>query len=76
MAKKTTRQFVLCIRNKGYAASLELRKIYVSVTDKTAEQRGFVRVIDESGEDYLFPTDFFVAIDVPQAARDAFADVA
>jgi hypothetical protein len=76
MAKKPLRRYVLCIENDGYAASLEKRKIYVAVPDKTAEKRGFVRVIDESGEDYLFPASRFVSINVPLEAREAFADVA
>jgi hypothetical protein len=76
MKRKPVRRFVLCLNNKGYAASLENRKIYVAISDKVAEQRGFIRVFDESGEDYLFPAGRFVAIEVPQAARQAFADVA
>jgi hypothetical protein len=76
MAKKTVPRYVLCVDNKGYKASLEQRKIYVSLPDKTAEKRGFIRVLDESGEDYLFPATRFVAIEVPQAAREAFAEVA
>ena len=76
MKRKPTRRYVLCLNNKGYAASLENRKVYVTVSDKVAEQRGFIRVFDESGEDYLFPASRFVAIEIPQAAREAFADVA
>jgi hypothetical protein len=76
MAKKASRHYVLCIENDGYAASLEKRKIYVSISDIVAEERGFIRVVDESGEDYLFPASRFVAINVPVEARGAFADVA
>lgn len=76
MAKKPSRRYVLCIRNEGYSASLEKRKIYVAIPDAIAEKRGFLRLIDESGEDYLFPASRFVAIDVPLEAREAFADVA
>ena len=74
--KKPLKKYVVCIRNDGYGASLEARKIYQVVTDKAAAARGYLRIIDESGEDYLFPSDRFVAIDVPQAARQAFASVA
>ncbi len=64
--------FVVCVRNKGYAASLELRKIYQVVTDARAEEHGFIRVIDESGEDYLYPAEYFIAIELPQAVEEAF----
>lgn len=65
--------FVLCIRSDGYEASLEPRKIYRILRDETAEARSLVRVIDESGEDYLYPTSFFVPIEVPADAEKAFA---
>ena len=76
MAKRRAPTYLLCVNNRGYAASLEQRKIYVTLPDKVAEKRGFVRIIDESGEDYLFPAARFVAIDIPQEAHAAFADVA
>lgn len=68
-----TRRFLLCIKNEGYPASLEVRKVYQSLPDTVAESRGFVRVIDESGEDYLYPSECFVAVDLPQAVAKAFA---
>jgi hypothetical protein len=61
--------FVVCVRNTGYAASLEQNKIYVAIPDEDAERHGQLRVIDESGEDYLFSADRFVEIDVPTAVR-------
>jgi hypothetical protein len=63
------RQFAVCVDNAGYEASLERNKIYVIVPDADAEQDGDVRVVDESGEDYLFAADRFVAIDVPAAVQ-------
>jgi hypothetical protein len=60
---------VVCVRNTGYGASLEQNKIYVVLPDPVAEQHGQVRVIDESGEDYLFSADRFVTIEVPAAVR-------
>jgi hypothetical protein len=63
------RQFAVCVDNNGYEASLERNKIYVVVPDKDAERDGDLRVIDESGEDYLFSADRFVAIDVPAAVK-------
>ena len=71
MKKKTTR-FVLCIKNDDYPASLEVRKIYEIIPDEAAAARHFVRVVDESGDDYLYPESFFVAIDVPKAATGVF----
>ena len=63
------RRFAVCVQNKGYEASLERNKIYAVVPDDDAEQDGDLRVIDESGEDYLFSADRFVAIEVPAAVR-------
>ncbi len=68
-----TRQFLLCVSNDSYPASLEVRKVYQALPDPVAASRGFVRVIDESGEDYLYPSDCFVAVELPQAAARAFA---
>ena len=63
------RGFVVCVRNDGYLASLERNKIYTVLRDEAAERDGDLRVVDESGEDYLFAADRFVAIDVPAAVR-------
>jgi hypothetical protein len=72
MAKRTPNQrFLLCVKNDAYPASLEVRKVYQQLPDPAATAKGFARVIDESGEDYLYPADHFVAIDLPQAAVDA-----
>jgi hypothetical protein len=65
-------RFVLCIKNDSYEASLETRKIYRVIDDAKAEAKALVRVIDESGEDYLYPADFFVPIEVPDKAAPAF----
>jgi hypothetical protein len=64
-------QFAICVGNKGYAASLELRKIYQVIPDKVASKLNQIRVIDESGEDYLYPEDFFVPVQLPQAVERA-----
>jgi hypothetical protein len=60
---------VVCVKNRGYGASLERNKIYVALPDEDAERHGMVRVIDESGEDYLFSANRFVVIEVPAAVR-------
>jgi len=62
-------RFAVCVRNEGYEASLERHKIYAVLPDDEAERDGDLRVVDESGEDYLFSADRFVAIDVPSAVR-------
>jgi len=63
---KHSPQFVVCIKNEGYEASLEPRKIYQVLTDAEAESHKMLRVVDESGEDYLFPASFFSPISLPQ----------
>ena len=68
---KREAEFVICVSNKGYAASLELRKIYQVIPDKAAADLHQLRVIDESGEDYLYPEDFFVRVQLPQAVERA-----
>ena len=65
----SARRFAVCVRNAGYEASLERNKIYAVLPDDEAERDGDLRVVDESGEDYLFSADRFVAIDVPAAVR-------
>jgi len=64
-------QFVVCIKNTGYQASLELYKIYRVLPDDEARNSGDIRVIDESGEDYLYPADYFIAIEVPRVVEEA-----
>lgn len=71
MARSPTRQSVVCVDNDGYAASLERRKIYIALRDNLAEQHGMMRIIDESGEDYLYPKEFFRTIALPQALKKA-----
>ena len=68
---KVTRRLVICVHNEGYEASLERRKIYVALPDARAEKLGQIRVIDESGEDYLFPKDAFLEVSLPQSVRRA-----
>ena len=70
-AKPRAAGFVLCIGNKGYPASLEVRKVYRVLIDTQASRHGQMRVVDESGEDYLYPEEFFVPIKLPQAAEGA-----
>jgi hypothetical protein len=76
MAKSQSKQLVVCVDNEGYPASLEKRKIYVALRDPAAEKHDLLRVIDESGEDYLYPKGFFRAIALPQSIRKAVLDAA
>lgn len=70
--KKKAPQFVLCVRNKG-CDDLELRKLYQVLPDASAAEERYVRVIDESGEDYLYPDDYFLPITLPAAVAEEFA---
>jgi hypothetical protein len=65
------RRFAVCVRNTGYPAALELRKIYQVLTDPQGAEHGLIRVIDESGEDYLYPDKFFMRIELPQPIESA-----
>jgi hypothetical protein len=76
MAKLQTKQLVVCIDNAGYLASLEKRKIYVAFRDANAEKRGLLRIVDESGEDYLYPKTLFRSIALPQSIKKAVLDAA
>ena len=73
---RRTNGFVVCIRNEGYEVSLELRKIYQVVPDASAERHHLLKVIDESGEDYLYPQGFFLPIDLPKPLEKAVFSVA
>jgi hypothetical protein len=71
MARTQAKQLVVCIDNSGYPASLEKRKIYVALRDVGAEKHGLLRIVDESGEDYLYPKVTFRSIALPQAVKKA-----
>jgi hypothetical protein len=75
MATPETSAFVLCVRSDGYEASLEPRKIYRVVADADAASKSLLRVIEESGEDYLYPRELFVPIEIPEEAIAAFPAV-
>ena len=76
MAKSQSKQLVVCINNEGYEASLEKRKIYVALPDPVGEKHGMLRIIDESGDDYLYPKAFFRSIALPQSVKKAVLDAA
>jgi hypothetical protein len=64
--KVTIPRFAICIDNSEYPASLELHKIYRVLPDEEAASEGDLRVIDESGEDYLFPAEYFILMELPR----------
>jgi len=64
-------RYVVCIRNRAYPASLELRKIYRTIPDEKAARRHFLRIVDESGEDYLYPEEYFLPIELPKSLKKA-----
>jgi hypothetical protein len=70
---KSKPQYAVCVKNTGYLASLELRKIYQLLPDEKALKYGRLRIKDESGEDYLYPADFFVPIKLSASIESAFS---
>lgn len=71
LMRSTAKQFVICLKNAGYEVSLERRKIYRVLSDPEAAKHRQIRVVDESGEDYLYPQSFFAPLALPQAIRRA-----
>jgi len=71
MPKPVPRRLVVCVNSTDYPASLERRKIYVALRDAAGEKGGLLRIIDESGEDYLYPKALFRTIALPQSIRNA-----
>ena len=74
-AMRTKKRYLLCVRNEG-CEDLEPRKLYEQRPDPRAAEDGYVRVMDESGEDYLYPAHYFVAVDLPREAERALAGAA
>ena len=66
---RASKGLVVCINNEGYPVSLERRKLYVTMPDAEAAKHGQLRVIDESGEDYLYLQELFVTVELPQSLR-------
>ena len=71
LMKSTAKKFVVCLKNQGYEVSLERRKIYQVLSDVEAEKHRQFRVVDESGEDYLYPQRLFAPLELPQPIRRA-----
>jgi hypothetical protein len=75
-ARAPERHFAICVRNENYPASLELRKLYVVLEDPFAAEHQMIRIIDESGEDYLFPDSYFVRVQLPTAVERTLRKIA
>ena len=73
--RKAEPRFVICLKNEE-CEDLEPRKVYRVLPDEAAAEDGYIRVIDESGEDYLYPRDYFLPIELPQAAQKALLSAA
>lgn len=71
----TPRHFAVCIRNEEHEESLELRKIYEILDDPRAEEHGMLRIIDEEGEDYLYPKGWFLPIELPRDIEHAIVEL-
>jgi hypothetical protein len=71
MAKPQAKQLVVCVNNDGYPVSLEKRKIYVALPDADAEKHGLMRIIDESGDEYLYSKGLFRSIALPESVKKA-----
>lgn len=74
--KTASRHFAVCVKNTGYPASLELHKIYRVIPDEDAAEDGDIRVIDESGEDYLYPAEWFAEIQLPRSVQKSLLHTA
>jgi hypothetical protein len=75
-SKRAASQFLICVENKGYEVSLEKRKVYVAHPDAKALKHGQIRVVDETGEDYLYPKSLFLPITIPASLRKAIIKAA
>ncbi len=73
--RKEDPQFVLCIKNEG-CEDLEIRKIYEVLSDENASKEDFIRIIDESGEDYLYPADYFYPVEIAEKVRETLLHAA
>lgn len=74
--KTVSSHFAVCIKNTGYPSSLELHKIYRVIPDLDATEDGDIRVVDESGEDYLYPAQWFAELKLPQEVQESLMHLA
>ncbi len=69
------KHFAVCVRNPGYEGTLEIRKLYEIIDDPSGEDHNQIRIVDESGEDYLYPKSWFRRIDLPQRVEEELANL-
>ena len=72
----TRHKYAICTVNTGYEASLELRKLYEVLPDETAPSYDLIRIVDESGEDYLYPSSYFIPVDLPDPIAERVSQAA
>jgi len=73
---EASKHFAICVQNDGYEGTLELRKLYEVIDDSSAEKRNYIRIVDESGEDYLYPKVWFVPVELPRTVEDQLVQLA
>ena len=71
--RRTELSFAICINDGGYVDDLKVRTVYQVLPDESAAKSNYLRIVDETGEDYLYPAAYFVLIDLPQEVKQAFA---
>ena len=69
--RNRAKKFVICVYNENGEADLEVRKVYEVLPDRSAERHHHLRIVDESGEDYLYPSEYFLPIDLPKSIEEA-----
>lgn len=74
--RKLRQYTVICLNNDGYEVSLEKRKIYIAFSDNDADKHGLMRIVDESGEDYLYPSKLFTQVELPPRVYRAVLNAA
>ncbi|NCO76070.1 MAG: hypothetical protein GW856_12690 [Cyanobacteria bacterium] len=67
------KKLVICIKNDDYLASLEIKKIYEIIPDEKAKKHNLIRVVDESGEDYLYPNSYFLPLELTNSSQELLA---
>ena len=75
MSNDKTNKIAICVENGDYEVSLEKRKIYQVLADEKAQKHQMIRVVDESGEDYLYPERYFIVMELPEVANTLFAEI-
>ncbi|MBM2816533.1 MAG: hypothetical protein HW421_3295 [Ignavibacteria bacterium] len=70
------KNYFICIKNDNYEASLEIRKLYQTIEKEELDPKGYLRIIDESGEDYLYPSNYFIEVEIPEILEEKLLELA